>query len=195
MRVAVLVPIKDFRQAKQRLAPVLAPDERIELARRMATHVIQAAAPYEVFVVCDDHDVAAFAKGLYAEVLWQPDLGLNGAIHAGVRHIGGMAERVLIAHSDLPLARSFEAVMNTDGVAIVPDRHRRGTNVIALPTNTPFSFHFGTGSFLAHQREAARRSLTVRRIVDEHLGWDLDTPDDLAHPDLHEFLAGLPRSE
>jgi 2-phospho-L-lactate/phosphoenolpyruvate guanylyltransferase len=192
MRVAVLVPIKDFRQAKQRLAPVLSPDERIEVARRMATHVIRAAAPYDVFVVCDDHDVAALAKDLDAEVLWQPDLGLNGAISEGVRHIGRTAERVLIAHSDLPLARSFETVMETDGVAIVPDRHRRGTNVIAIPTGTPFSFHFGTGSYLAHQREALRLSLAVHRAFDERLGWDLDTPDDLAHPDLHEFLAWLP---
>jgi 2-phospho-L-lactate/phosphoenolpyruvate guanylyltransferase len=192
MRVAVLVPIKDFRQAKQRLAPVLSPDERVELARRMATHVITAAAPYDVFVVCDDDDVAAFAKNLDAEVLWRPDLGLNGAIREGVQHIGRAAERVLIAHSDLPLAHSFEAVMDTDGVAIVPDRHGRGTNVIALPASSPFSFHFGTGSYLAHQREASRRRLVVHHIVDKRLGWDVDTPDDLDHPDLQEFLAWLP---
>jgi 2-phospho-L-lactate/phosphoenolpyruvate guanylyltransferase len=192
MRVAVLVPIKDFRQAKQRLAPVLSPDERIELARRMATNVIRAAAPYDVFVVCDDHDVAAFAKDLDAEVLWRPDLGLNGAIREGVQHIAQMAERVLIAHSDLPLAHSFEKVMDTDGVAIVPDRHRRGTNVIALPAGRSFSFHFGTSSYVAHQQEASRQGLVVHRIFDQRLGWDLDTPDDLDHPDVQEFLAWLP---
>jgi 2-phospho-L-lactate/phosphoenolpyruvate guanylyltransferase len=192
MRVAVLVPIKDFRHAKQRLAPVLSPDERIELARRMATHVIRAAAPYDVFVVCDDHDVAAFAKDLDAEVLWRPDLGLNGAIREGVQHVGQTAERVLIAHSDLPLARSFEEVMETDGVAIVPDRHRRGTNVIALPASKPFRFHYGTGSYLAHQREAVRHGLVVHHLTDTHLGWDVDTPEDLDHPDLQEFLAWLP---
>lgn len=192
MRVAVLVPIKDFRLAKQRLASLLSPDERIELARRMATHVIGAAAPYDVFVVCDDHDVAAFAKDLDAEVLWRPEIGLNGAIREGVQHIGRTAERVLIAHSDLPLAHSFEAVMDTEGVAIVPDRHGRGTNVIALPTNTPFSFHFGSGSCLAHQHEANRHGLIVRQVVDERLGWDVDTPEDLEHPDLQEFIAWLP---
>jgi 2-phospho-L-lactate/phosphoenolpyruvate guanylyltransferase len=192
MRVAVLVPIKDFRQAKQRLARVLSADERVELARRMATRVITAAAPYDVFVVCDDHDVAAFAKDLDAEVLWRPDLGLNGAIREGVQHIGRMAERVLIAHSDLPLARSFEAVMDTEGVAIVPDRHGRGTNVIALPADKSFSFHFGVGSYLAHQHEAVRHGLPVHHIVDECLGWDVDTPEDLDHRDLQEFLAWLP---
>ena len=192
MRVAVLVPIKDFRQAKQRLAPVLSPDERIELARRMATRVITAAAPYDVFVVCDDHDVAAFAKDLDAEVLWRPNLGLNGAISEGVQHIGRTAERLLIAHSDLPLARSFDEVMDTEDVAIVPDRHGRGTNVIALPASRSFSFHFGTGSYRAHQREAALHGLVVHHIVDRRLGWDVDMPEDLDHPDLQEFLAWLP---
>jgi 2-phospho-L-lactate/phosphoenolpyruvate guanylyltransferase len=191
MRVAVLVPIKDFRQAKQRLAPVLSPDERIELARRMATHVIRAAAPYDVYVVCDDHDVAAFAKDLDAEVLWQPDQGLNGAISEGVRHIGRTADRVLVAHSDLPLAGSFQTVMDTNGVVIVPDRHRRGTNVMALPTGTPFCFRFGPGSYLAHQQEASHHNLVVHSLFDERLGWDLDTPEDLAHHDLRDFLAWL----
>ncbi len=42
---AVLVPIKAFSQAKKRLAPKLSPQERAELAREMARHVLRVAKP------------------------------------------------------------------------------------------------------------------------------------------------------
>ena len=62
MDVAVLVPVKDFRQAKVRLAGALAPWERAALARSMASNVVAAADSLPVFVVCDDGEVAAWAE-------------------------------------------------------------------------------------------------------------------------------------
>ena len=49
--VAVLVPVKAFAEAKLRLAPALDPAHRAELARAMATHVVNSAAPLPVAVV------------------------------------------------------------------------------------------------------------------------------------------------
>jgi 2-phospho-L-lactate/phosphoenolpyruvate guanylyltransferase len=192
MRAAVLVPIKDFRHAKQRLAGALAPEHRVRLARLMAARVIAAAHPHDVYVVCDDAHVAAFATEHGARVLWCPDLGLNGAISAGFRQISSAADRVLVAHSDLALATDFEAVIHTEGVAIVADRHGRGTNALALPAATPFIFQFGGGSFAAHQAEAHRLEQPVHVIPDARLAWDVDTPADLTHPDLQELFSWLP---
>ena len=76
---AVVVPVKAFSKAKMRLAPVLSPDERAELARRMAEHVLSASKPLPVVVVCDDVEVAAWAEKLGARALPEPGLGLNGA--------------------------------------------------------------------------------------------------------------------
>lgn len=194
MRAAVLVPIKDFRRAKQRLSSVLSPDQRNEAARQMAAHVLAVAAPYEVFVVCDDPGVADFARDHQAQVLWQPNVGLNGAIDEAVRHIASRADRILIAHSDLPLAVSFADVMDTEGVAAVTDRHGRGTNVMALPTSFPFTFRFGSGSFAAHQAEARRHRHIFQIVEDPRLSWDVDTPEDLHHPDVKEFFSWLPTS-
>src|SRR4029077_13228299 len=39
---ALLLPIKDLRQAKQRLAPLLTPDERFQLAQAMLADTIRA---------------------------------------------------------------------------------------------------------------------------------------------------------
>ena len=51
----VLIPIKDFRRAKRRLAPELTPDKREALAKRMASQVIKAARPLDIYIVCNDH--------------------------------------------------------------------------------------------------------------------------------------------
>ena len=55
---AVLVPVKGFAVAKARLAPVMGPADRQDLARELAEVVVAAAAPLPVLVVCDDAGVA-----------------------------------------------------------------------------------------------------------------------------------------
>ncbi len=55
--VAVLVPVKAFTEAKQRLATVLSAADRIRLARWLADGVVASLGSTPVFVVCDDPDV------------------------------------------------------------------------------------------------------------------------------------------
>ena len=65
---AVLVPIKDFRQAKNRLSGRLDAPARETLARTMAERVVKAAGNLSVHVVCNDHEVANWAQSVGAEV-------------------------------------------------------------------------------------------------------------------------------
>ena len=102
--VAVLVPVKAFAQAKVRLAPALAPDARAALARAMAEHVLAACAPLPTAVVCDDADVADWARAHGARVVWEPGRGLNRAVQEGVAqlHDAG-ARRVIVAQHHVGL--------------------------------------------------------------------------------------------
>lgn len=188
---AVLVPVKAFDQAKIRLAPVLSPAERIELARRMATHVVRVAAPLPVTVVCDDPEVADWAAALGATVVWCPETGLNGAVTRGVAELAlrGVAE-VVVAHSDLPRASGFAHLAGAGGVTAVPDRHADGTNVLCLPTGAPFDFSYGAGSFRRHCAEARRLGLALRIVRDPELTWDVDVPDDLIPAPVPESTTG-----
>jgi 2-phospho-L-lactate guanylyltransferase len=187
----VLVPVKAFHQAKGRLAPVLAPAARAELARLMAEAVLLAATPFPTAVVCDDEAVAAWARQLGAEVVWRPGRGLNGAVQDGVAHlVAHGAERVVVAHADLPLARTFADVGAFEGITLVPDRHDDGTNVVCLPAAAAadFEFAYGPGSCARHRAAAERTAVAVRVLPDERLGWDVDRPDDLEQPEVHELL-------
>jgi 2-phospho-L-lactate guanylyltransferase len=190
--VAVLVPVKDFRQAKVRLAGALAPSEREALARSMAGHVVTAAHPLPVFVVCDDGAVAAWARAAGASVLWRPGLGLNGAVTSGVASLADAGlDRVIVAHSDLPLALKLDWVAMLHCLTLVPDRRDDGTNVVCVPTKAGFTFAYGPGSFRGHAAEGRRLGLPVRVVREPRLGWDVDVPDDLAHPALEEALSCL----
>ena len=86
--VAVLVPVKAFGQAKVRLAPALTPDARAALARAMAEHVLAVCAPLPTAVVCDDADVAAWARAHGARIVWEPGRGLN-RMRQQIRAFGG----------------------------------------------------------------------------------------------------------
>ena len=190
--VAVLVPVKDFSLAKLRLAGALEPFEREALARTMATTVVAAARPLPVFVVCDDDGVATWAESAGATVLWRPGLGLNGAVTDGVVALGEVGvQRVIVAHSDLPLARRLDGVAALPGLTLVPDRRDDGTNVACVPTGVGFTFSYGPGSFRRHAAEGRRLGLSVRVVRDPGLGWDVDVPEDLAHPALEEALSWL----
>jgi len=177
---AVLVPVKAFAEAKARLGAVLGDAARRRLVRQMAERVLAAAAPLEVAVVCDDTEVADWARQHGALVIWEPGRGLNGAVEAGVERLGAMGvEEVTVAHGDLPRATGLSALGPFDGVTLVPDRHHDGTNVIGLGVGKGFRFSYGPGSFSRHRAECDRLGLPVRVLEVPNLALDVDWPADL----------------
>lgn len=180
---AVLVPVKSFAVAKQRLANHLDPAARGALARAMAATVLDAAGRLPTAVVCDDEEVRTWAEQHGAEAIWTPGLGLNGAVEAGVAHLAGRGHRrIVVAHADLPLATDLAWLATGEGVTLVPDRHGDGTNVACVPAGIGFRFAYGAGSFAAHRAEGARLGAIVRLVPDARLGWDVDEPADLDVP-------------
>ena len=179
----MLIPVKAFSDAKARLAEALPPAERAALAESMATTVVRAAEPLDVWIVCDDTAVAEWATRLGANVPWKPGRGLNGAVNEGVADLAHLdVDIVIVAHADLPHAEHLEWLADADGVTLVPDRHGDGTNVIVIPTDSGFVFSYGPASFTRHHAEAERLGLEVRVVHDDRLAWDVDRPEDLNTP-------------
>lgn len=180
---AVLIPVKAFDQAKGRLSDALDASTRAEVAKTMATHLVNVQDNVTVAVCCDDAGVAAWAESVGAATIWCPGTGLNGAVQQGVAEVREAGySSVAVAHSDLPLATSLDILLGWGGVTLVPDRHRTGSNVICVPTTIDFRFSYGTGSFHRHITEAVRHRRGLRIVHDSRLGWDVDHPDDLVPP-------------
>jgi 2-phospho-L-lactate guanylyltransferase len=177
---ALVVPIKSFTVAKLRLAPVLDAGERAELARRLAAGVLDAAGALPRYVVCDDPEVASFARRHGAEVIWTPGLGLSGAVQAGVASLAASGvDLVVVAHADLPNAGALDALGDDGEVTLIPDLRGDGTNVAVVPAGVGFRFAYGPGSFSRHRAEAARLGLTCTVVHDDRFAADIDVPEDL----------------
>ena len=173
-RHAVLVPVKAFADAKARLSAVLAPDQRNALARWTADRVVAAAGELPVYVACDDDEVAKWAVDRGAIVLWHPGAGLNGAVSRSVAQLAQEgATHVVVAHGDLPLAHDLAGLIVPGAVTLVPDAHRDGTNVVAVPSELGFAFSYGPNSFQRHLALAlaSGRSTIVKFEGNYHGDW------------------------
>jgi 2-phospho-L-lactate guanylyltransferase len=189
--VYAVVPVKDLRGTKSRLAPVLDPGARAGLTLYMMGRVVGAireAGIEDVCVVSPDRMVLEEAKRRGATPLLQESRGLNPALEEGRRRAMGLgASKLLVLPADLPLldAEDVLAVLREAGgdpsVVVAPDGARSGTNALLIQPPDVLPFAFGTSSFEAHVGAARRRGLDVRVCERSHLAFDLDTAGDLAH--------------
>jgi 2-phospho-L-lactate guanylyltransferase len=183
-RAGVVVPIRSFADGHARLVGAIDDDARAELGRELATRVLAAAAPFPIVVVSDAPEVRAWATAAGATAVIDDPGNLDAAARAGVTWCRAQGlPRVIVAHADLPWARSFAGVAR-DGsrpiVTIVPCHRDDGTPVLSVPAGVDFGFAYGEGSFRRHATIARRQGLAVRVLRDPSLAFDVDVPEDLA---------------
>jgi len=187
--VSAVVPVKELRGTKSRLAPILDPGARAGLTLYMMGRVIAAikeAGVEDVCVVSPDRIVLGEAQGRGATPLLQESRGLNPALEEGRRRALELgASTLLVFPADLPLleAEDVRAVLEAaegQSVVIAPDGARSGTNALLVHPPDALPFAFGPDSFEAHLEAARGRGLDVRVCERSHLAFDLDTVGDLA---------------
>jgi 2-phospho-L-lactate/phosphoenolpyruvate guanylyltransferase len=184
MSLRIIIPVKPYGEAKQRLAPALSDEERAELARRMFQHVFATALrvvdPANVIVVTRARNVIDFAAAHGATGLAETGSpGLNAAL-TQASEFARDASRLLILASDLPfLSERDLAALTAENCAIAPDRHGRGTNALTWPAQRSPAFHFGDNSFERHRAAAISAGLVPRIVTRPGLAHDIDVPADL----------------
>jgi 2-phospho-L-lactate/phosphoenolpyruvate guanylyltransferase len=189
--IYAVVPVGALEGAKSRLGAVLDAEERHALAERLTRRTIAAvvatAGIAETLVVTPDDAVRSLALELGARPLRQRSRGLNAGLREGRDEaIAAGADAVLIIPIDVPrvtAAAVSDVLASLDGqgppiVAIVPDRHGRGTNALLLAPPDVIDVMFGGDSRDAHVGAAVAAGATVVEL-DGPLAEDLDTPDDL----------------
>jgi 2-phospho-L-lactate guanylyltransferase len=187
----VVVLVKDFDSAKQRLVPALDPAERRALARRNAVRAIRSAtAGDHRLVVAGSDEAAELAASLDVEALLEPrQEGQNVAAQRGIAHaIAGGADAVLLLSSDLPLVTTkavrellgAAALLAPPAVMAVPAVGRGGTNALYLNPPRAIGLHFGADSLVAFRREARNKGVRFVLHQSPAMALDLDEPSDLA---------------
>ncbi|MEO8743789.1 MAG: 2-phospho-L-lactate guanylyltransferase [Candidatus Dormiibacterota bacterium] len=187
----VIVLVKDFDSAKQRLGPALDPSARRALARRNAELAVRASAAGDHrLVVAGSEEVASLASELGVEALLEPrQEGQNVAAARGIAFaVERGAQAVLLLSSDLPLVTN-DAVHNVlvagarvpaPAALAVAAVGRGGTNALYLRPPDAIQLHFGSDSLARFRHEAEDRGVNFSIHESEAMALDLDEPDDLA---------------
>ena len=195
MTIGAVLPVKDFRQAKQRLAGFLSAVERRQVCEAMAEDVLDILSRVselsEIIVVTRDERAFELAACHGARVLAEPSNdGQSAAVERAAAALGRAGvESLLQVPGDVPGASADEiaAVLAAHGrasdgaaaVTLVPSHDRRGTNCVLCSPPDALPFAFGHDSFEPHCEAARAQGIAPRIIALPGLGLDIDTPDDL----------------
>lgn len=187
----ILVPVKNLESAKQRLAPVLDPAERLALAEAMLCDVLYALSACsrrdEVALVTSDGRARRLAADLRFHVI-------EDAVNRGESEAIAMATRVcvergatytLVLPGDIPLITVdeveaiFTAASENIGTVLAPSASGRGSNAVLRRPADLFPLRFGNDSFPPHLAAARATGHPVTVLPLPGVGLDVDDPADL----------------
>ena len=186
-----VVPIKDFTHAKQRLSGLLAPAQRQELARTMATAVLAALADVPelagIAVVTVDADAAALARRFGARVMTEgAEDGHTGAVDGARRVLTAEGQAgILTMPGDIPLVTPEEvravlaATQPAPAFTIVPAHDELGSNAVLCAPPLSVRLRFGEDSYFPHLDAARAAGITPSIVPLPGIGMDIDHPADL----------------
>jgi 2-phospho-L-lactate guanylyltransferase len=189
-----ILPVKNFENAKTRLAPSLSPDERWALFRLMVEDVLTAMRASNlagVLVLTNEPQAVALAHQHGARVEGEPEnLGQSEAVARAARILeaeGVTAALQLpgdipgVAPSEINALVAAHAAQAGPAMTIVQAHDFRGSNALAVSPPTLIPFHFGHDSFAPHLAEARAIGVEPQILTGlPGIALDIDTPEDLA---------------
>lgn len=190
MRAALLVPVKNLANAKQRLGEALDQARRSLLAEAMLRDVLTAAMGVagwvDVFLVTDD----ARAKVLAAEFNFgviedNRDESETAAIAMATTWCEAHGyDTTVVVPGDIPLMTSAELHRVLDaapdeGAVFVPAYDRRGSNCILRRPAALIALRFGNDSFLPHCEAMKKTGKQLVILEMPGIGLDIDNPHEL----------------
>ena len=147
--INILIPVKAFKNSKNRLSNSLSNNQRITASKNLINSLSQnfIKLDQKVTIVTDDKDL----KIKNTEIFFTKS-ALNDALGEAINSISHQDNFVIIMHADLPLVVSTDlteliSLADKNIPFIVPDRHISGTNALGLPIKKIDDLFFGKDSF------------------------------------------------
>ena len=192
--IFAILPVKNPKNAKQRLKGFLAVEERETLARLLYRQTLAALRQAEgidhVVVVTSDVEVAEHARCSGALVFEESEQ-VSHSVSADAACLRAMelgASTVLLVPIDVPtvmpadfsqLAASARPGLPR-GLIVVPSSDGAGTNALVRTPPDCIESRFGPGSFRAHLDQALSKGFHAEVQCIPGLMFDIDTPEDVA---------------
>lgn len=188
---AILIPVKEFCEAKKRLAPHFSVAERAALAGAMCADFFSVVAAVRgadaVFVASKEPRALARGRELGWETIVESrQTSESDSVDEASRYCAERGVQSLLRLPiDLPLAQPndiealLEQVEAAPSAILVPSSDGTGTNALLRSPATLFPSHFGNNSFGLHLAEAERCGARARVFRNPRLELDIDELGDL----------------
>ena len=199
MSVWAIIPVKPLARAKSRLATVLSPEERLQLAENLLRHVIATVRSVPeiagTLVISRDTKALSIARDAGAHTVQEsgtPELN-NALMRATSVVKGWRSAAVLILPADLPLVDAedvrgmLDLGQDDNTIVIATDDNEDGTNAMLIRPPGLIPYAYGTGSYHRHILLAREAGAAVQTYHSERLALDIDVPSDLEA--YHRFSA------
>jgi 2-phospho-L-lactate guanylyltransferase len=184
--IRIVVPFK-LDNAKSRLAPALAPEERRLLAFAMLRDVLGIVSGFGKVTILSRPGLNAAKVGHNVKIQ-ESELDLNDALNELITDEAsrGWPAEILIVMADLALLRQNDiaGILNCQGDVILCPGRGGGTNMILI-RNPKFRTCYQGLSFPKHLDYAQQAGLDVCVFESFRAGSDIDCPEDLAEVLLH----------
>lgn len=186
----ILVPVKDLKNAKQRLAAMLDQAARTQLAQAMLEDVLEALAswsarPGVALVTRDPFGLQLASRFDFEVIMDHANTSETDAIAMAThicetRHV----ESTLVIPADIPFIAQEElaqiyASAPAQGSVLVPASDGRGTNAAFRRPAGLFPLRFGNDSFPPHLAAAEATGMPCVVLKLAGIGIDVDNPADL----------------
>jgi 2-phospho-L-lactate guanylyltransferase len=198
MTIWAAVPVKEFTGAKQRLSPLLTPQQREALAVAMLEDVLSALAEAPlagIMVNTLDPRATELARRYGARVVTDDARsGHTGAVTAMARILAAEGHDMLTVPGDIPrvtaaeIAAVVEARKPAPSLTIVPARDEMGSNAMLCSPPLVMPFRFGDNSYFPHLATARGLGIEPAIVKLPGIGLDIDQPEDV-----EAFLGAAPR--
>lgn len=190
MPTALLIPVKNLSNAKQRLGEAFDQEHRSLLAEAMLRDVLTAAAGVrdrlDLYLVTGDAHArrlrAAFGFGLIEDTRNESETAAIEMATAWCEERG--YDTTVVLPGDVPLTTSAELhrVLDSapeEGAVFVPAYDRRGSNCILRRPASIIPLRFGDDSFLPHCEAMKKTGKPLVILELPGIGLDIDNPHEL----------------
>ncbi|MFO7837759.1 MAG: 2-phospho-L-lactate guanylyltransferase [Candidatus Thorarchaeota archaeon] len=190
--VVAIVPLKELRQAKSRLSPVLKGKQKEQFVLSMMTDVLAALRNSEyigrILLVTREENIEMHLDFQGIDILSDSaDRDLNSALHTATTHAARLygEKPLIVIPADVPLINEsdIDTIISRGGegspFVVAAPSHNWGTNALLRNPPAVIDAKFGPSSFKQHRNSAHQKGIPFLEYHSPRIALDIDTPDDI----------------
>jgi len=191
VKVAAVVPVKNFDKSKSRLSPLLNSNQRIAMSQVMMKHTLSILSKITfispIIVVSCDNRVRKIADTFGADFVYEQETGVNAAVRrADLFCLEKDIHSNMVIPIDLCMLNPDDIKLIYDhsmkfskSIALCPSSRLDGTNFLFRTPLPLFETSYENNSYYNHLSSAMRSKAHLTIINSVRLERDIDTVQDI----------------